>query len=86
MRTTLDLPDNLLKRAKIAAIERGVTLRELMSAALSRELQLAPQPAPRRRLSFPLLHPSGTTRIELPPRAAEISEEEEDFRRHGLSG
>jgi hypothetical protein len=29
MRTTLDIPDDLLERAKIAAVERGATLREL---------------------------------------------------------
>ena len=27
MRTTLDLPDDLMKRAKIAAVKRGSTLR-----------------------------------------------------------
>jgi hypothetical protein len=42
MRTTLDLPDELLKRAKIEAVERGTTLRDLMGAALERELR---QPA-----------------------------------------
>jgi hypothetical protein len=38
MRTTLDLPDELLKRAKIAAVERGVTLRELVESALANDL------------------------------------------------
>jgi hypothetical protein len=38
MRTTLDLPDELLRRAKICAVERGMTLRELVSVALDREL------------------------------------------------
>lgn len=38
MRTTLDLPDDLLRRAKIAAVERGCTLRALFTQALEREL------------------------------------------------
>lgn len=38
MRTTLDLPDTLLKEAKITAVQRGVTLRELFTQALRAEL------------------------------------------------
>jgi hypothetical protein len=55
MRTTLDLPDELLKRAKIAAVERGVTLRELIGSALVRDLAAGPPPgAASRRARFPL--------------------------------
>lgn len=52
MRTTLDLPDDLLKRAKIVAVERGATLRELVADALRRELEGSPPPR-RRRLTKP---------------------------------
>jgi hypothetical protein len=38
MRTTLDLPDDILRRAKIAAVERGSSLRQLVVDALSQEL------------------------------------------------
>ena len=38
MRTTLDLPDALARRAKLAAASRGVTLKTLMMEALAREL------------------------------------------------
>ena len=38
MRTTLDLPDDLLRRAKIAAVHRGSTLRDLVASGLRREL------------------------------------------------
>jgi hypothetical protein len=34
MRTTLDLPDDLMKRAKIAAVRCGLTLRDLVTEAL----------------------------------------------------
>lgn len=47
MRTTLDLPDELLKRAKIAAVRRGSTLRDLVAEALKK--LLADQGPPRRR-------------------------------------
>jgi len=39
MRTTIDLPDPLMKKAKMKAIERGVTLKELFTEMLENELQ-----------------------------------------------
>jgi hypothetical protein len=39
MRTTLDLPDDILKRAKIAAVRRGSTLRDLVAEGLRRVLE-----------------------------------------------
>lgn len=47
MRTTLDLPDDLMKRAKIAAVKRGCTLRDLVAEGLQR--LLADQAAPERK-------------------------------------
>ena len=38
MRTTIDLPDELLQQAKIAAVQRGSSLRDLVAVALRREL------------------------------------------------
>jgi hypothetical protein len=52
MRTTLDLPDDVLRRAKIAAVERGSTLRELVIDALRNELD-APAHGHRRRMTSP---------------------------------
>lgn len=54
MRTTLDLPDDLLRRAKIAAVERGCTLRALFAQALERELT-QPAPEPQTPPELPLL-------------------------------
>ncbi len=51
MRTTLDLPDDVLRRAKIEAVERGSTLRQLVIDGLRREL--AASERPRRRLERP---------------------------------
>ncbi|MGH8538958.1 MAG: hypothetical protein ACRETW_00425 [Stenotrophobium sp.] len=51
MRTTLDLPDELMKQSKIAAVERGVTLRELMTEALRQALATKQRPA--RRVKLP---------------------------------
>jgi hypothetical protein len=54
MRTTLDLPDDLLRRAKIVAVERGCTLRALFTHALERELK-GPAAAPLQRPELPFL-------------------------------
>lgn len=51
MRTTLDLPDDILRRAKIEAVERGSTLRQLVIDALQREMVGNEQP--RKRLARP---------------------------------
>src|SRR5689334_9198189 len=53
MRTTLDLPDEILRRAKIEAVERGSTLRQLVIDALQHEM--ATTERPRRRLTRPLV-------------------------------
>jgi hypothetical protein len=38
MKTTIDIPDALYKKAKIRAIERGQTLREIVLESLEKEL------------------------------------------------
>lgn len=59
MRTTFDLPDDLLRRAKIAAVRRGSTLRDLVAEALKRLLADYRPPERRRMDQAP---------IKLPPR------------------
>jgi hypothetical protein len=39
MKTTLEIPDALFRRAKSAAAEQGIPLRELMSEALAEKLR-----------------------------------------------
>lgn len=46
MRTTIDLPDELLKPAKICAVQRGSSLRELVAAGLRAELLRTNLPMP----------------------------------------
>lgn len=38
MKTTIDIPDSLYKEAKIRAIERGMTLKDIVLTSLEREL------------------------------------------------
>ncbi len=39
MKTTIELPDQLLRRAKAFAALRGISLRELLTASLERQLR-----------------------------------------------
>jgi hypothetical protein len=38
MRTTINVPDDLLKQAKIKAVEEGISLKQLFIRSLEREL------------------------------------------------
>lgn len=88
MRTTLDLPDELLKRAKIEAVERSVSLEELIGSALVRELGGDASPNRRtHRSSFPIYSSRAPRSLINKLTSAELSRAEwqEDLRRHGLS-
>ena len=77
MRTTLDLSDDLLRQAKVAAIQHGMTLKELFSQALREELvRLNGVPSPS-RVSFPLIS-SGSPITSLAVREALSKFEDED--------
>lgn len=68
MRTTLDLPDALARRAKLAAASRGVTLKALMMEALSRELD-GPVVRTGTKLEFPLIKSRQPGSLNLTPEA-----------------
>ncbi len=60
MRTTLDLPDDLMQQAKIAAVQRRSTLRDLVANALRRELAAATPGARQLRPPLPAIRlPAG---------------------------
>jgi hypothetical protein len=61
MRTTFDLPDDLLKRAKIAAVKRGSTLRDLVAEALRRLLAEQSVSQRKRMTEAPIKLPPGHT-------------------------
>ena len=86
MRTTLELPDDLLKRAKIEAVERGTTLRELVGAALERELSepaSVRSNAARKRVRFPIFDSTAPGALRLTGEPIAKLEADEDARRHG---
>jgi hypothetical protein len=46
VKTTLEIPDFLFRRAKSAAAERGIPLRQLVTEAVQEKLRIAPQEKP----------------------------------------
>ncbi len=84
MRTTLELPDELLERAKIAAAERGVTVRELIGSALAKDLASPPPALTGKRVRFPLFSSARPGSLELTNADLARVEDEEDLRQLGL--
>jgi hypothetical protein len=56
MRTTVDLPDILFRRAKATAAVRGVSLKDLFITAIERETQPAGPPTSAKKRPFPTVH------------------------------
>ena len=54
MRTTVDLPDTLYRRAKATAALRGSSVKELVIHALEREVN-GPTPDPGNRVKLPII-------------------------------
>lgn len=85
MKTTLDLPDELLERARVAAKERGTTLPVLIGSALAKELKPArPVAEGRSRVRFPLFPSQHPGSLDLTNADLAQLEADEDRRRHGL--
>ena len=40
MRTSVDIPDELMKKAKIKAVEEGISFKDLIIRSLAKELEL----------------------------------------------
>lgn len=78
MKTTLDLPDDLVKAVKIRAVEENRRLKDVIADLLRRGLEknaAEPPHRPARRVKLPLVecaHPAGPEDEITPERAAEI--------------
>lgn len=73
MRTTFDLPDELVKRAKIAAVRRGSTVRDLVAEGLRLMLTEESSPKRKRMTEAPVKLPKGhTIPIRSNPELAEL--------------
>jgi len=86
MRTTIDLEDDLLRDAKVEAIRRGVTLRELIAISLEKELGKTGDFVPEeRRVQFPLFPAKTSKPLVITNEVIKALEEEEDLRQWKLA-
>ncbi len=82
MRTTVDLPPALMRAAKMAAADRGISLKELFIKALSQEVGQAGVPAGG-RVRLPLVGSSSGPRVDITYHDIEAAFDAEDAHRYG---
>ena len=68
MRTTLDIPDTIGRRVKVAAARRGLSMKALIVAALENELDTRKRTTQARPLRFPLISSSTPGCYDLKPK------------------
>jgi hypothetical protein len=83
MRTTLDLPPDLMRAAKIKAAQRGESLKDLFTRAIAHEVSSPGRTRPAGRLAFPLIGRDEDPRVEITSEDIAASIEAEDIERYG---
>ena len=75
MRTTVDLPDELMWAAKVRAAMRGESLKELFERAVAAEIG---RPRSTRRVSFPIINTVSPSATQSEVEAADALAQEQD--------
>jgi hypothetical protein len=83
MRTTVDLPDDLIRAAKIRAAERGESLKELFTRLLSREVRIPASQLDGGNVSLPLIGSAEGPRVAVTNADIEAALAAEDAERYG---
>src|SRR5258708_25246548 len=82
MRTTVDMPAELMQAAKVRAAEGGETLNDLVTRAVAQELRIPARPARSGRVSFPLVGRDATPSVNVTNADIEAALEAEDIDRY----
>jgi hypothetical protein len=86
MRTTIDLPDPLMRAAKARAAERGESLKDLVNRALAHELGLPSAPKLKAgRVTLPLLARDASPAVLITNDDIAAAVEVEDIERYSSS-
>jgi plasmid stability protein len=83
MRTTIDLPSELMHAAKVRAAQHGESLKELFTRAIAHEVGTSGRVRPAGRVTFPLIGTDSDPRVDIT--SADIADalEAEDIERYG---
>ena len=68
MRTTIDLPDALGRQAKLAAVRRGISFKQLVTHALEHEIDPGASRSGRPDVSFPLIRSKNPGAYRITPK------------------
>ncbi len=82
MRTTIDLPSDLMHAAKVRAAQRDESLKDLFTRAIAHELGSPERVQPGRRLSFPLIGRAEGPKVDVTNADIEAVFEAEDIERY----
>jgi hypothetical protein len=86
MRTTIDMPDVLMRAAKARAAEHGESLKDLVNRALAHELGLPSVPKRKTgRVTLPLIARDATPAVLVTNDDIAAALEAEDIERHTVS-
>ena len=82
MRTTVDMPAELMQAAKVRAAEGGETLKDLVTRAVAQELRIPARPARAGRVSLPLVGRDATPSVNVANADIEAALEAEEIDRY----
>jgi hypothetical protein len=82
MRTTVDIPAELMHAAKVKAAERGETLKDLVTRAVAHELRVPARAARAGRVSLPLVGRGASPSVSMTNADIEAALEAEDIDRY----
>ena len=82
MRTTIDLPSDLMQAAKVRAAQRGESLKDLFTRAIAHETGNPGRARPAGRLTLPLIGRDGEPRVEVTNADIAAAFEAEDTERY----
>ena len=83
MRTTIDLPSDLMQAAKVRAAQRRESLKDLFTRAIAHEVGSTRRGRPAGHVSFPLIGRDSEPRVEVTSEDIVAALEAEDVERYG---
>jgi hypothetical protein len=82
MRTTVDLPSDLMHAAKVKAAQHGETLKDLFTRAIAHEVRGVARGPSARRLNFPLIGRDEGPKVDITNADIDAAFEAEDTERY----
>jgi hypothetical protein len=83
MRTTIDLPPDLMHAAKVRAAQRGESLKDLFTRAIEHEVGGPQKGRSAGKVTFPLIGRDSEPRVEVTNADIEAAFDAEDVERYG---